>query len=85
MMKVTFNADRQVLDHSGDVVDEFKAGKTYNLKWASARRWIRRGVAVEATTGKPAAKAKAKGASDDAATGGKAAADPVESKPPLDG
>ena len=44
-VRVRFSEDRTVKDHHGKIVDTFKAGKVYALSYASANRWIIRGVA----------------------------------------
>lgn len=52
--KVTFLSDVEVKDHTGKI--EFKAsrGNVKTLPAPSARRWIRRGVAVKGGTEQPA-------------------------------
>ena len=49
MPKVTFTENREVADHTGKVVQSYKAGKTYDMTDDIAYRWIRRQVAYEAT------------------------------------
>ena len=46
-MKVTFLKTSVVKDENGMVVETFEEGKEYELKAPSARRWIRRNLAVE--------------------------------------
>lgn len=46
MPTVTFVRDEKVLDHNGQVVEDWKAGQVAELSKASAVRWIRRGAAV---------------------------------------
>ena len=43
-MKIRFNITRTVKAVDGETYEE---GKVYDLSEASARRWLRRGVAVE--------------------------------------
>ena len=45
-ISVTFSVDRDVRSADGTLVNEFKAGQTYNLTPASAARWERRNCAV---------------------------------------
>lgn len=46
-MKVKFLKTSVVKDEHGTIVERFEEGKEYDLKAPSARRWIRRNVAVE--------------------------------------
>lgn len=46
-MKVKFLKTSVIKDEHGIVVESFEEGKEYDLKAPSARRWIRRNVAVE--------------------------------------
>lgn len=58
--KIRFVQDRLVKDHTGAVIDHFKTGQVKEMGAASARHWLNRGVAVEATgTARAAAPAPA--------------------------
>lgn len=52
-LRVRFLADRRVLDHEGNTLETFEAGKCYTLAWASAQRWLRREAAEIAPPAKP--------------------------------
>ncbi len=45
-MRVKFLQDRDV-EAQGEVIESFKAGEVYELSASSARRWIRRELAME--------------------------------------
>jgi hypothetical protein len=46
-IRVEFTEDRRVLDHTGEVIESFKAGQVVALSEASARHWLSRNVAFE--------------------------------------
>lgn len=55
MIQVRFLTSQRVFTGSGELVEDFQAGKSYTLNNASAERWIRRGHA-EAVAETPAPK-----------------------------
>jgi hypothetical protein len=61
---VTFTQDVKVLDHNGEVEQEYKAGQVIALIETSANRWIKRGMAAPGKTEQPPAPAGADNAPD---------------------